>query len=208
MVDRLSTGIDVLDRKLAGGLPVGSSVVLRAAPASQAELFLYVLSNTRETLYLTFDRDERAVAEGFSRTAVRTGDPTIEYVPSDAPFDRAARSIRDCPENANVVIDPASVLESGDRARYRNFLNELSARVTEIEGLAVFHCLDGHSTPPLRDTTEHMADVVFQLETEIRGDKLSNRLAIPKLRGGRALTETVKLQLTDRVAIDTSRDIA
>ena len=53
-----------------------------------------------------------------------------------------------------------------------------------------------------------MADAVFRLETEISGDTVSNRLAVPKLRGGRALADTVKLQLTDSVAIDTSRDIA
>ncbi|PSP59844.1 transcriptional regulator, partial [Halobacteriales archaeon QH_7_66_37] len=43
MADRLRTGIDVLDRKLGGGLPAGSMVTLSASPRSQAELFLYEL---------------------------------------------------------------------------------------------------------------------------------------------------------------------
>ena len=208
MADRLRTGIDVLDRKLEGGLPIGSVVALRAAPASQAELFLYELTNTRETLYLSFDRDERAVADGFARTTARTGDPTIQYVPDDAPFDRAARAIGTIPEEANVILDPVNVLEAKEPARYRSFLNDLRSRVTETGGLAVLHCLDGPTAPPLRDTTEHMADAVFHLRTEIQVDTVSNRLAVPKLRGGRALTDTVKLRLTDDVTIDTSRDIA
>jgi hypothetical protein len=72
----------------------------------------------------------------------------------------------------------------------------------------VLHCLDGRSIPPLRDTTEHMADVVFRLTTNATGATVENRLAVPKFRGGRALTETLKLRLTDRVEVDTSRDIA
>ncbi|PSP71940.1 transcriptional regulator [Halobacteriales archaeon QS_3_64_16] len=208
MAERLRTGIDVLDRKLEGGLPAGSVVVLRAAPASQSELFLYELTNTRETLYLSFDRDERAVADGFARATAPTGEPTIQYVPDDAPFDRASKAIGTIPEESNAILDPMDVLEAKEPARYRTFLNDLCARVTETGGLAVLHCLDGDRASPLRDTTEHMADAVFHLQTEIEGDTVSNRLAVPKLRGGQALAETVKLQLTDSVAIDTSRDIA
>jgi KaiC/GvpD/RAD55 family RecA-like ATPase len=208
MADRLRTGIDALDRTLEGGLPVGSVVALCATPASQAELLLYELTATRETLYLSFDRDERAVADGFSRTTAPTGDPTIQYIPDDAPFERAVRAVGTVPEAANVILDPADVLETKEPARYRNFLNELRARTTETGGLAVLHCLEGHGISDLRDTTEHMADAVFRLRTDIEGDTVSNRLAVPKLRGGRALAETVKLRLTDGVSIDTSRDIA
>ena len=38
MANRLRTGIDVLDRKLDGGLPAGSMVVLEAHTAGQAEV--------------------------------------------------------------------------------------------------------------------------------------------------------------------------
>ena len=208
MADRLRTGIDVLDRKLEGGLPAGSVVTLCATPASQSELFLYELTNVRETLYLSFNRDERAVADGFARTTAHTGEPTIQYVPDDAPFDRASKAIGTIPERANVVCDPVDVLERKAPAEYRNFLNGLRSTVAETGSLAVLHCLDGERVPALRDTTEHMTDAVFQLRTGVEGDTVSNRLAVPKLRGGRALTDTVKLQLTDTVAIDTSRDIA
>ena len=53
-----------------------------------------------------------------------------------------------------------------------------------------------------------MADAVFDLETSVRGTDLVTRLSVPKFRGGSALTETIKLELTDTVAVDTSRDIA
>ena len=44
MAGRLKTGIDVLDRKLNGGLPAGCIVALTASPSSQAELLLYELT--------------------------------------------------------------------------------------------------------------------------------------------------------------------
>ena len=53
-----------------------------------------------------------------------------------------------------------------------------------------------------------MADVVFQLETTVEGDRIENRLAVPKFRGGRAMSDVIKLELSDEVDIDTSRDIA
>jgi hypothetical protein len=53
-----------------------------------------------------------------------------------------------------------------------------------------------------------MADVIFDLKTTVSGSEIENRLAVPKFRGGRALDETIKLQLTEQVTIDTSRDIA
>jgi len=50
--------------------------------------------------------------------------------------------------------------------------------------------------------------VVFDLDTEIRNAEVSNRLSIPKFRGGRAPADTIKLELAEEVSIDTSRDIA
>jgi hypothetical protein len=62
--------------------------------------------------------------------------------------------------------------------------------------------------PTNRRYTEHMADVVFDLRTVVDGAEIENRLAVPKFRGGRAPEETIKLRLSEQVAVDTSRDIA
>jgi len=84
----------------------------------------------------------------------------------------------------------------------------LQNHIVNTGSLAIVHCLDGRDVPPLRDTTEHFADVVFQLDTTTTGDEVENRLAIPKFRGGRAPTDVIKLNLVEEVSIDTSRDIA
>lgn len=208
MAGRLSTGIDVLDRKLDGGLPTGSVVALSAPPASQAELLLYEFAAARQTLYLSTDRDEAAVTETLERAPGHTGSPDVRRVPGDAPLDHSQRLFRRLPEDSNLVVDPIDLLEKQDEGRYRNFLNDLQNHLHNTDGVALLHCLDGRAVPDARDVTEHVADVVFQLHTEYSGDTVETRLAVPKFRGGRALSETIKLELAESVRIDTSRDIA
>lgn len=208
MTERLPTGVDVLDRKLDGGIPAGSTVALCAEPASQSELLLHELTATRGTLYITLGRTEEAVADSIANSSTRTGDPTIRHVSGDAPIDNAAKLVSALPEASNLIVDPADVLERESHDRYRNFLNEIQNHIHNTSGLAVLLCLAGTHVPQGRDTTRHMADVVFDLETRVGGDTVENRLTVPKFRGGRALTDVVKLELADTVSIDTSRDIA
>ncbi|MFC7233733.1 RAD55 family ATPase [Halosegnis marinus] len=208
MAERLRTGIDVLDRKLDGGIPAGSIVSLQAAPASQAELFLYELTATRGTLYLSLDRSEDAVAASVRGSTTRTGEPTVRHVNGDAPLDNATKLVSALPDASNLIIDPVDVLEQQEAPRYRNFLNELQNHIYNTGSLAVLHGLNGREVAPLRDTTLHMSDVVFDLETEVNGDRIENRLTVPKFRGGVAVPEVIKLELGEGVAIDTSRDIA
>lgn len=209
MTKRLRTGIDVLDRKLDGGLPAGSMVALAADPASQAELLLYELTATRGTLWLSLDRTAEAVSDSIQNTPASTGDPTVRHISGEAPLDNAGKLVSALPETSNLIVDPLDVLESQEPpSRFRSFMNDLQNHIFNTNSLAILHCLDGRSVPPLRDTTEHFADVVFELETQVSGDEVENRLAIPKFRGGRAPNDVIKLDLVEEVSIDTSRDIA
>jgi len=209
MVNRLHTGIDVLDRKLGGGIPEGSIVALCAQPASQAELFLYELTATRGTLYLSLDRTAASVTTSIEQSPTETGDPTVRHISGEAPLDNAGKLVSALPETSNLIVDPLDVLESQEPpSRFRSFMNDLQNHIDNTGSLAILHCLDGRSVPPLRDTTEHFADVIFQLRTTTTNDEVENRLAIPKFRGGRAPTDIIKLDLVEEVSIDTSRDIA
>lgn len=198
----------MLDRKLGGGIAAGSVVALTAPPASQAELLLYELTVPRRTLYLTTERSAEAVGDAFDRTSAPTGSPEIRRLDGEAPLDAANRLVDALPEESTLIIDPVDTLESQELPRYRRFLNGLQTAMVNTDSLAVLHCLDGATPVSGRDNTLYMADVVFSLETHISGESVENRLAVPKYRGGRALEETIKLELAERVLIDTSRDIA
>jgi KaiC/GvpD/RAD55 family RecA-like ATPase len=207
MADRLPTGISVLDRQLDGGIPPGSILLLSADPASQSESLLYEIAGVRGTLYVTTVRSEEAVRDAVDRYRGGVGRLTIRDAGDYPPIDNATRLVRELPESSNLLVDVVDPLEEADSTRYRAFLNELQTHMVNTGSVAVLHAM--HGDPPAnRGLTKHMADVVFDLQTDTSGSQIVNRLAVPKFRGGSALEETIKLQLTDGVTIDTSRDIA
>lgn len=208
MPKQLSTGVEVLDRELAGGLPAGSVVSFQSPPESQGELLLYELTRPRPTLYLSTDRTEDTVADAFRNTRAPTGSPDIRYVSGEDPLDAVRRAFRSAGEGTTVIIDPVDGLERTERPRYETVLNELANHMENTGSIAILHCLSSENTPPLRDTTQHMADVVLDLRTEVKSGVIENRLAVTKFRGGRVPSETIKMDLTERVRVDTSRDIA
>ena len=53
-----------------------------------------------------------------------------------------------------------------------------------------------------------MSDIIWQLRRDVHTTGVEYLLVVSKFRGGCALTEPVKLELTDGIEIDTSRDIA
>ncbi|MFP8958684.1 RAD55 family ATPase [Natrialbaceae archaeon A-CW3] len=208
MVGRLETGIDVLDRKLDGGLPPGCMVAYTASPASQSELLLYELTAARGTLYLTTERTDDVVRHAIESSRSRVGSPTVRHVNEADPLEEADRLISALPDGANLIIDTMDVLEQADADSYLEFLNGLKSHMLETGSIAVLHCLKRPNPPENRPTTEHAADAVFDLRTTLDGTEIENHLAIPKFRGGGSPKEIIKLQLTEQVEIDTSRDIA
>ncbi|ELZ10341.1 RAD55 family ATPase [Natrialba aegyptia] len=207
MVDRLETGIDVLDRKLDGGLPPGCLVAYTAAPASQSELLLYELTAARGTLYLSTERSEETVRHAVESSPSDVGNPTIRHVSSDAPIEETMQLIGALPDGANLIIDTMNILERTDTDEFISFLDDLKTQMLDKNGIAVLHCLRGDA-PANRTRTYHAVDAVFDLQTAVSGAELENHLTIPKFRGGGQPTKAIKLELVEEVAIDTSRDIA
>lgn len=204
----LETGIEVLDRQLGGGVPAGSTIAFTAPPASSAELVLYELTAARATQYLTTVRSEAAVRDALAATPSTTGDPMVRSLADGEVLDRASRAIDHLDEGQALIIDPVDPLEARDATRYVSFLNDLQTRLQNTRGYAVLFALDDAHHPANRRLTLHSADIIFDLETEVRGSTLVSRLTVPKNRGGAAITDEIKLELVDRVAVDTSRDIA
>ena len=207
---RVPTGVTALDRQLNGGLPTGSIVVLSADPASQAELLLQTISmqEDRETFYITTQRSREAVRDSYTRMPEDGAVPRIQTVDAESPLDSANDLIKRIPEKSTVIIDTVNTLEELDSMRYRRFINELQTHMINTGGIAILYALNGQHVPINRDISYSMGDIAFKLITEIDNIEVTNRLVVPKFRGGSALQEAVKLELTERVSIDTSRDIA
>lgn len=204
----LRTGIEILDEHLGGGLHPGSIVALLADPTSQSEILLVRLAAERPTLYLTLQRAPDAVWRGLSRHGVEEENTTVHGIDPGGALETAADLIEAVAGPTTVIIDPVNVIEAVDDHRLWTFLNETQSHLTEVGGLLILHCLTGETAPPGRVTTTYMADAIFDLETDYGWETIENRLVVPKIRGGRPVRQALKLELTDDVIIDTSRDIA
>lgn len=208
MTDRLETGVVALDRKLGGGLPTGRVVVLTAPPASQSELLLSRLATGRRTTYLTGERRAAAVRRSLDANGVDIDDATIYDVGHETPALDAIRYVQASDPGDLFVVDPVDPLEATDRDHYREFLAALSARMETVGTTAVLYGLAGDVDSPARRLTTYHADVVLDLETTVEDGTVRNWLTVLKFRGGAAFEESLRLELTERIGVDTSRDIA
>lgn len=206
--DRLGVGIPALDRELEGGFPRGSLVELTAASASQSELLLSRMATGRETAYLTTERPASAIRSSMRERGVGLEDLTIYDVGHETPVLDALQYVREQVDQELLIVDPVNPLEAADRDQYRRLLTTLARRMDATDGLALLYGIDGATVPDGRTVTTYMADVVLDLETTVEDGTVRNRLTVPKFRGGPAFTETMRLELTERVHVDTSRDIA
>lgn len=207
--DRRRTGITPLDRQLGGGIPGGSIVALTAPPASQSELLLYRLAAQSRCLYLTTERTTLSVRDAIAASdSVDLARIDVHALNRDAPVSDAQSYLQRYDATPVVVVDPMNVAERGDPEKLREFLVALRGHLFDTDGIAVLHCLAGESTPAHRDRTTYLADVVFDLRTHVENERVRNWLTVPKFRGGPALTEAMQLELTERIVVDTSRDIA
>ncbi|WP_233255060.1 RAD55 family ATPase [Halopenitus persicus] len=206
-VETLSTGIDILDRKLDGGIPAGRTIALLASPACQSELFLYEMAAARETVYLTTERTTAEVELELERAGTSPDAVDVRRLDDD-PVGSARSALEGLTDESMLIVDPINALETADDDVYRAFLNDLKTRTVETGGIALLHCLDGRDVPAQRDRTEYHADVIFDLVTKLRGGSVENRLSLPKFRGGESLPNTIELDLTSDVTIDVSRKIA
>lgn len=207
MTDRLATGIPPLDRKLEGGLTPGSLVALKAPPASQSEQFIRDLAAERQTLLVTTRRPRNAVERSLRRRGLQPDTVAVREVDRENPTGFILSCARALEERTALVIDPLDPLEDLPERKYVDFLARLQTAIVDRESVAVFHCLEGQTVPGHRSTTEYVSDTVFELSTDVSGDAIENRLVVPKFRAGHPFEEVLKLELRNRVAVDTSRDI-
>lgn len=197
-----STGIEALDRELDGGVPVGSVTALVAPVGSSAELLLEAAATTAETLVVTLARPKAEVEEPYPEgTAVVEVNPESLAASPDQIFSRV-------PDGGTLVVTPMVGIEELDTPDQRAVLDAAKRAVHDANGAGYLFC----PTPPTatagRTRTLHRVDGVWLLDVRTTPMAVENRLYVTKSRGGAALDGPLKLKLTDRVAVDTSRDIS
>jgi KaiC/GvpD/RAD55 family RecA-like ATPase len=206
-MERVSTGIRLLDRHLDGGLRPGSLTTLVASPASQVNPLFYEFIEDRSWLYLSTYRSARAVEEELDE--LLWGDVEVAHVGVDRPARRISRAISDMTGDRHVIVDPMTPVESNtDTGRYVDLLNGLKDYLLDTGRIALLYCTEQDERPALRETTLTMADVVWELEVAVESKGIETRLTVPKYRSRRAIDEVIKLDLGQEAVVDASKNIA
>jgi KaiC/GvpD/RAD55 family RecA-like ATPase len=231
MGEKLSTGIDAIDRQMAGGIRPGSLLAIVAGPTMQSEALIHKMLEMRPTLYLSTLRRPSAVEDDLSRlptdevfveaaskpqmldndrlkelTGTRTY--TSSFLNQDKLLDRVYEMVRDVNEQANVVIDSVNPLEETDqKSAYRDVLNELKSTMLETGGVGILHCITLEDSPPFRDVTLTLADVVWELNLASLSNKLEYQMTIPKNRGGAPVLDETSIVIDSDIWVDESRNI-
>ncbi len=206
-MEHVSTGNMYLDRELGGGLPVGTVTALVSSPACQCNPLFYELMGEGKWLYVSTYRSEKVIRRELE--GVLMADVRIEHVGTDRPVRNTHTVLEDIDESRNVLIDTLNPLETVDRERrYVRLLNALKEYLYDSGSVALVHTTTHGDSPPQREVTLTVADVVLELDTVVDESSVENHLLVSKFRGKDPVDEIIKLDLGQQLGVDTSRNIA
>ncbi len=229
-----TTGIEVLDRNLGGGLPSGSVAYIYADAKSMAEVFLYQFAQTRKTYYFTNGRRPLYVLRDIEGFGFKTNDIIFVDIYSEYYFtshgemvDNAGNEFVDAKivefteyhlkkiltedeQDINIIFDSFSFylnlnVNPGIIKRLINIIYETTKT---LNCLTFLYGLQDTHQKNLENEILKSCDVIFDVELDKNLDKISNRLSIPKIRGRVPTVEMIRFKVGDGVQIDTTKDIA
>jgi len=229
------TGIFILDRSLGGGLPARSMVYFSADARSMSEVFLYQFTQARKTYYFTTSRRPRYIQNdilnlNFDPSNIVFVDVYSEYylTPFGEMIDNVGNEYVDAKiiefteynlknivndaegQDINLIVDNFSFymnlnVNLGLLKRLTNILYETTK---EMDCLTFLYGLKGSHPETVENEILNAADVIFDIALDRGIDKITSKLAIPKIRGMVPSADMIKFKVGDGVQIDTSRDIA
>ena len=229
-----TTGIEVLDRTLGGGLPSGSVTYIYADAKSMAEVFLYQFTQARKSYYFSNERRPQYVMHDIESFGFKTSDIVFVDIYSEYYFtahgemvDNVGNEFVDAKivefteynlkkilaeeeEDINIIFDTFSFylnlkVNPGLIKRLINIIYETTKNLNCVSFL--YGLKDTHQKNHENEILKS-CDVIFDVELEKTADKISNRLSIPKIRGRIPTTEMIRFKVGDGVQIDTTKDIA
>ena len=186
MTGDLSTGVELLDSAMGGGVPPGSLVALTAPPRAQSEPLLYAMAAANPTRYLSTLRTSEEVTDAITATLPSTSGLSIDVraVDGDEILASPEQYLGGLDSHSLVIIDPLTELEQGDRERYRAFLDTCKRALRMTDSVGLVHCYENTPSVLRRDMTVARADLVWDVCVEVVEENLRTRLAITKFRGG------------------------
>jgi KaiC/GvpD/RAD55 family RecA-like ATPase len=217
----LSTGIDLLDKNLDGGLPAGSFVCLYGDPASTPEAFLYQFSTERETYYVNTTRSPDSIRKDIKDLHLEDDFITFIDVYSlnhsiqNGEDERIMNFVFEkldeiSNERINVIIDNLTFFMdlNVDERMKLSLLDALYRLSKKTDGLVIVYIIKDSIDEKTLKKVYDISDVIIEVMIEISGSRYVKKFGIPKIRGRTPLSDLFKFEVGEGVQLDTSRDIA
>jgi len=231
----LSSGIYVLDRSIGGGIPGGSVIYISASTKSMSEVFLYQFTQSRKTYYfcserrpkyvkqdienMNFDTSQIVFVDVYGSYFMSTHGEMIDNVGNEYVDAKIVEFLEynlnsilseETNGDINIIIDTFTFfmnlnLNSGIIRRLMNIIYETTK---ETGGLTFLYSLKDSHDQKLENEVVNTCDAIFDVDIEKTGDKIINKLSVPKIRGMTPTTEMIKFKIGEGIQIDTSKDIA
>lgn len=227
---RLRTGVEILDRNLSGGLPYGALVYFSANPKSMPEVFLLELATPRKTYYITTHSSPRYILRHIKELDLEVHD--IEFIdlhteyyknilPAEPDKCKAAKKLveflndwlgrleKNHEKDFTIIFDSFSFLVDQDieADELKSMLDRIYDIINDGNSICYLMMIKGMHHESVENRIQYWCDVIFDIDLERKGDKIVNKLTLPKIRGMSPVTDYIKFKVTDRITIDTSRDI-
>jgi len=229
-----TTGINILDTTLGGGLPSGSVVYVLADAKSMAEVFLYQFAQSRKTYYFANERRPLYITQdiqnlGFDTSNITFMDVYSEYyiTPHGEMVDNVGNEFIDAKivefteynlknimlqaeENINLIFDTFSFYLSLkiNAGRIKRLVNLLYETTKSLNCMSFLYGLKNTHEKGIENEILKSCDVIFDISLEKNSDRMSNHLSVPKIRGRAPTTDTIRFKIANGIEIDTTRDIA
>lgn len=207
MSDRLPTGLSPLDWRLGGGLLAGQIYAFVSPADSQSELIFELFGVTASAHIVSTVRPADELRAELEWVGVSTDQISVESCTAAELAADPGRWLT-APEQGYLILDPFDPLEHAADDAYLDILTAMRREVSDKNAVGLVHCLEEPEQSYRRRLTLKRVDGVMRLDMKVTTQSIENRLLITKYRNGRAEVEPIKLQLTDHVMLDTSRDIA
>ncbi|RLI72653.1 recombinase RecA [Archaeoglobales archaeon] len=226
----LPTGIELLDKKLNGGLPRGSFICVYGDPVATPEAFLYQFSEIRKTYYINTSRSAIVIRDDMKRMGFEVNDVNFIDVYSnyylnpvlslsqeerdkeivDFTIKEIQKVIANESDAVNIIVDNYSFfVDLNVPPNLKDFLlNRLYNAAKENDGfVAVYLLKDSHPKKTIVKIFD-ISDIIFFVDVSVTGSRFVKLFGIPKIRGMVTLNDIYKFEVSEGVQVDTSRDIA
>jgi circadian clock protein KaiC len=210
-LERVSTGVEGLDKMLDGGLPQGRSTFLLGPTGSgkttvSLQFILEGMRRGEKCLYVNFEENPSQLAQQIHalgmnpEEAARKGLQILYRSPVELQIDSIISEVFEAVANGGirrVVVDGVGdlMMAASDLQRLHDYLYALAQHFSVRDVVSLFTYETSHEALDLQARLSALADNIIRLDVEV-GEKVRRTIRVVKARGVEHKLEKCEVRIT------------